>query len=140
MTNLFKRFWLDVFLLIVLTAFILWRFWFPPATAVNNLQEAPKFTIGAWYLYKMGRCEWMINHQAFPVMGSVGYVLLLVPSFWLFGDFLGNAICSQLALAVLSCLGIYLALRLCFGPWHGFAAVITLAAYPLFAEYSENVC
>ncbi|HUI08237.1 MAG TPA: hypothetical protein VL486_14655, partial [Verrucomicrobiae bacterium] len=76
-----KRWWLDAVLVAALTAFAAWRFWCPPALAVNKLQESPKYTVCAWYLYKTGRYEWFINHQAYPAMGSVGYGLLLVPSF-----------------------------------------------------------
>ena len=115
----------------------MWQFWCPPKWAVNNLQEAPKFTVGAWNLYKTGRYEWIINHRAYPVQNGVGYGLLVVPSFWLFGDFLGNAIYSQLALAVLTCLGVYAVLRICFGPWQGFVAGLVLASYPSFTEYSR---
>ena len=132
-----KRWWLDAVLVAALTAFAAWRFWYPPQAAVNKLQESPKYTVCAWYLYKTGRYEWFINHQAYPAMGSVGYGLLLVPSFWLFGDFLGNAIYSQLALAVLTCLGLYAALRSCFGRWQGFVAGLVLASYPRFTEYVQ---
>ena len=115
MTTFLKRWRLDAVLILALVAFAVWRFWCPPEVAVNKLQESPKFTVGAWYLYKTGRYEWFINHQSYPTMGCVGYGVLLVPSFWLFGDALGNAIYSQLALGVLTCLGVYAALRSCFG-------------------------
>jgi 4-amino-4-deoxy-L-arabinose transferase-like glycosyltransferase len=131
------RWWLDVVLVGALTAFAVWQLWCPPKWAVNNMQEAQKFTVGAWYLYKTGRYEWIINHRAYPVENGIGYGLLLVPSFWLFGDFLGNAIYSQLALAVLACLGVYAVLRICFGPWQGFIAGLVLASYPIFTEYSR---
>ena len=130
-----KRWWLDAVLVVALAAFAGYRFRVSPETAVNELQESPKYTVGAWYLYKTGRYEWFINHQSYPAMGSVGYAWLLVPSFWLFGDFLGNAIYSQLALAVLTCLGVYAALRICFGRWQGFVAGIVLASYQGFTEY-----
>jgi len=133
----FGSWWLDVVLVAALTAFAVWRFWCPPELGINKFQEAPKFSVCAWYLYKTGRYEWFINHQAYPAMGSVGYGLLLVPSFWLFGDFLGNAIYSQLALAVLTCLGLYAAMRICFGRWQGFVAGMVLASYPEFTAYSR---
>jgi 4-amino-4-deoxy-L-arabinose transferase-like glycosyltransferase len=135
MKDVFKVRWLDGSLIVALTAFAVWRFWWPPQLAVSKLQESPKFTVAAWYLYKTGHYEWFINHQPYPAEGSVGYGLLLVPSFWLFGDFLGNAIYSQLALGVLTCLGVYAALRSCFGRWQGFVAGIVLASYPGFGEY-----
>jgi len=137
MPALFSRWWLDAVLVAALTAFAAWRFWCPPGLAVNKLQESPKYSVCAWYLYKTGRYEWFINHQAYPAMGGVGYGLLLVPSFWLFGDSLGNAIYSQLALGVLTCLGLYAALRSCFGRWQGFVAGMVLASYPEFTAYSR---
>jgi 4-amino-4-deoxy-L-arabinose transferase-like glycosyltransferase len=132
-----KGWWLDVALIGALIAFAAHRFWCPPEIAVNKLQESPKYMVGAWYLYKTGLYECFINHQSYPAMGSVGYALLLVPSFWLFGDFLGNAIYSQLALAVLTCLGVYATLRICFGRWQGFVAGIVLASYPEFTAYAR---
>jgi hypothetical protein len=127
----------EIALVVAIIAFAAWRFWTPLEFAANMPQEATKYGVGAWNLYKTGRYEFVINHQHHPAMGGLGYGFLIVPSFWLFGEFLGNAIYTQCALAILTCVGLYAAVRQCLGVWAGLLAALALPTYGRFEEYTH---
>jgi hypothetical protein len=127
----------EVLLLVAILVFAAWRFWWPPTLAANLPQESAKYVVGAWNLYKTGRYEVIINHRAHPADGGLGYGLLIVPSFRLAGEFIGNAIYTQLALAILVCVAIYLAMRLCFGVWPALLAAVMPPLHFTFYQYAR---
>jgi 4-amino-4-deoxy-L-arabinose transferase-like glycosyltransferase len=127
----------EIALVVAIITFAAFRFWRPPSEAANMPQESGKYAIGAWNLYKNGRYELFLNHQPYPAPGGLGYAYLIVPSFWLFGEFLGNAIYTQLALATLVCVAVYVAVRLCFGLWAAAFAAVLPALYPAFDRYAR---
>jgi 4-amino-4-deoxy-L-arabinose transferase-like glycosyltransferase len=127
----------EIALVVAIIGFVAFRFWRPPSDAANMPQESGKYAIGAWNLYKNRRYELFLNHQPYPAPGGLGYAYLIVPSFWLFGEFLGNAIYTQLALATLVCVAVYVAVRLCFGLWAAAFAAVLPALYPAFDHYAR---
>jgi 4-amino-4-deoxy-L-arabinose transferase-like glycosyltransferase len=127
----------EIALVAAIIGFAAWRLWVPPNLAANLPQESGKYVVGAWNLYKTGHYEVYINHKAYPAMGGLGYGFLIVPSFWLAGEFIGNAIYTQLALAILVCVAMYLAMRLCFGVWPALLAALMPPLYFTFYEYAR---
>jgi len=91
-------------ILVVVVASSAYRYlrW-PPKLAAQMPQDSAKYAVAAWNLYETGRYELTINNRGYPSWGGLGYGLLIVPSYWLFGPYLGNAIYTQTALAVLIC-------------------------------------
>jgi 4-amino-4-deoxy-L-arabinose transferase-like glycosyltransferase len=127
----------EIALVAVVIAFAAWRFWMPPNLTAALRQESAKYVVGAWNLYKTGHYEVYINHRAHPADGGLGYGLLIVPSFWLAGEFIGNAIYTQLALAISVCVAMYLAMRLCFGVWPALLAALMPPLYYTFFQYAQ---
>jgi hypothetical protein len=118
----------------ILVVFAFWRFWTPADFAANLPREAAKYGVATWNLYQTGRYEFVINHHAHPGMGGLGYALLILPSLWLTGGPLDKTIYTQLVLAVLTCVGVYVAVRQCFGVGAGFLAGLGLTTYRRFDE------
>lgn len=97
---------------------------------LNPWPDTVEYVLSARNLAEHGKFAISINGQYLPSRYSVGFPLLIVPTFFILGNNYTNAILSVLALDVVSVLLVYWIGTLVFSRLAGFSAALLLAISP----------
>lgn len=131
--------WSDWVLLALLMVFGFFWLRTTPEFAANLPQDAADFAISAVNLLTEGRLGVTMYGSPQPTGRTIGLPLLLVPSYWVSGSFVGNGIYSILVLALLTVGCVYYSARLLAGRLAAVVAALFLLAHHGFRLYSQKI-
>jgi 4-amino-4-deoxy-L-arabinose transferase-like glycosyltransferase len=119
----------------------LWLVDIPPyqAAAMRSQPDEIQYTIPAINLLTRGRLVIVMNGLEFPPYTAIGFQLILVPFYRIFGTMIGNGIRAVQAGVILSLLGTYVLGTIVLGKKRGLLAALLLASNPCFIFWSRGI-
>jgi 4-amino-4-deoxy-L-arabinose transferase-like glycosyltransferase len=113
----------------------------PPEQAANlpTVPDEGQYAFSAANLFSKGAYSVTLNHQDYPALYPYGFPLLLLPSFHLWGPFVGNVTYINFSLNMGAVILTYMLGRMMAGRAVGFIAALFLLGNNLFLHFSHRI-
>lgn len=118
--------------------FSLFFLYAPPhkAAKMDVVPDSVEYSITAYNLFNGKGFNIEINNEKYRARSLIGYPLLIIPFYFFFGSFIGNAVFSSLFFALGSLILVYFIAKRIFNKYVAFLSILILLTSKLFAIYS----